>query len=310
MMPNFFIVGAARSGTTSLDRYLSQHPEIYITPKKETHFFADGHFPSCFKGSGDERLNRRLIRDEEQYTQLFAGVTEKKAVGESSVFYLCYPATAKRIAQTLPEAKIIILLREPVARTYSSYTFLFRDGRETLGFEEGLSWEKERKEQGFEPMWWYKELSSYYTQVKQYIDEFGEEQVKILLYEELYANPDRVLRDVFAFLGVKEDVSIDTSIRYNLSGVPKSRKLYNLLDHFIDKPSPFEKRIKSLVPLHLRIAWASKIIGMFTRSVPIDPQMKEQLKTYFAEDVGKLEDLLHRNLSGWHFQKPNLAQKP
>ena len=310
MTPNFFIVGAARSGTTSLDRYLAQHPEIYITPKKETHFFADGDFPTCFKGPGDERLNRRLIRDEEQYAELFAGVTGEKAIGESSVFYLCYPASAERIAQTVPEAKIIVLLREPVARTYSSYIFLLRDGRETLGLEEGLHREEERKEQGFEPMWWYKELSLYYRQVKHYMDVFGEERVKVLLYEELHANPEQVLRDAFAFLEVREDVGIDTSVRYNLSGVPKSRGIYNLLDHFIDKPSALERRIKSLVPLNLRIAWASKIIGMFTHSVPMNPQMQAQLKAYFAEDVGKLEDLLHRDLSSWHYQKPSLVQKP
>ena len=310
MMPNFFIVGAARSGTTSLDRYLGQHPEIYITPHKETHFFADGNFPTSFTGPGDERLNRRLIRDEERYEQLFSAVPGEKVIGESSVFYLCYPLSAERIAQTVPGAKIIVLLREPVARTYSSYIFLLRDGRETLGFEEGLSREEERKEQDFEPMWWYKELSRYYAQVKHYLDVFGAERVKVLLYEELYANPERILRDVFAFLEVRKDVVIDTSVRYNLSGVPKSRRLYNLLDHFIDKPSALERRIKSMVPLHLRIAWASKIIGMFTRSVPINPHIQSQLRTHFAEDVGKLEDLLHRDLSSWHYQKPSLVQQP
>ena len=103
-LPNFFIVGAARSGTTSLDRYLSQHPEIYITPRKETHFFAADLFPPCFKGPGDERLNRLLIRDEDQYAQLFAGATGAKAIGESSAFYLCFPGTAERIAQAVPDA--------------------------------------------------------------------------------------------------------------------------------------------------------------------------------------------------------------
>src|SRR5437763_14107291 len=88
VMPNFFIVGAARSGTTSLDRYLSQHPEIYITPKKETHFFAVDYFPPHFTGPGDDRLNELLIRDENQYAKLFADATGAKAVGESSAFYL------------------------------------------------------------------------------------------------------------------------------------------------------------------------------------------------------------------------------
>src|SRR5262249_18386265 len=83
-------------------------------------------------------------------------------------------------------------------------------------------------------------------------------------------------------------------------GVPKSRRLYTLLDHFIDRPSPLEKYIKSLIPLHLRIAWASNIIGMSTRRVQIDSQLQAQLATYFAEDVEKLEDLLHRDLRCWN----------
>src|SRR5579859_3390407 len=118
--PNFFIIGAARSGTTSLEEYLCQHPDIFITTKKESHFFAADRFPPTFKGPGDDRLNERVIRDEESYGQLFADKQGTKAIGETSVFYLCYPHSAERIAQAVPDAKIIILLREPVARAYSA----------------------------------------------------------------------------------------------------------------------------------------------------------------------------------------------
>ncbi len=309
-LPNFFIIGAARSGTSSLDRYLSQHPEIYIAPKKETHFFARDLFPPRFTGPGDERLNQSLIRDEDQYVQLFASVAGEKAIGESSAFYLCYPQTAERIAQAVPDAKILMILREPVTRTYSAYMFLARDERETLGFDEGLKREEERKLQGFEPMWWYKELSLYYSQVNHYLQVFGTERVKVLLYDELYPNPGQALRDVFAFLGVKEDVAIDTSVRYNVSGAPKSRSLYTPLNHFIFNPSPLEKRIKALVPSHLRRAWASRAIGVLTRPVPLDPHIDAQLKEYFAEDVRKLEDLLHRDLSCWRYREPSVALQP
>ena len=309
MMPDFFIVGAARSGTSSLEEYLNQHPEIYITPKKETHFFAVDYFPPSFNGPGDDRLNERVIRDEDQYAQLFADIKGKKAIGEASAFYLCFPGAAERIAHAVPDAKILIILREPVARTYSAYMFLLRDNRETLGFVEGLNQEEERKQQGWEPMWWYKELSQYYSQVKHYLEVFGKEQVKVLLYEELFANPGQVLREVFAFLGVREDVSIDTSVRYNLSGVPKSRTLYTPLNNFIFNPGPLARRVKSLVPVHLRVAWASKVIGMVTRPVPLDPQIEAELKAYFAEDVGKLEELLQRDLLCWHYRKPSMAQR-
>lgn len=307
-LPNFFVVGAARSGTTSLNRYLSQHPEIYLSPRKETHFFARDYLPPYFMGTGDERLNSLLMRDEDQYVQLYAGATAK-ALGESSAFYLCFTKAAERMAQEVPDAKIILILREPVDRAYSAYMFLARDDRETLGFEEGLSREAERKQQGFEPMWWYKELSLYSSQVQHYLEVFGPKRIKVLLYEEFYADPGQALRDVFAFLGVKEDVVINTSVRYNVSGVPKSRRLYAPLSHFIFNPSPFEKRIKSMIPLHLRRAWASKATGILTRPVPLDSHIHAQLRESFAEDVGTLEDLLHRDLSLWHYREPSVTQQ-
>jgi hypothetical protein len=303
-MPNFFIVGAARSGTTSLDQYIRQHPEIYMAPKKETHYFAVNQFPSCFKGPGDDNLNRRIVREMAQYSQLFDNTGGKKAIGEASVFYLCSPGTAERIAQAVPDAKIIMILREPVARAYSSYMLLIRDGRETLGFAEGLTLEEERKQKDFEPIWWYKELSLYYKQVKRYLDVFGIQQVKVLLYEELFTNPKPVFRDIFTFLGVNGDVAIDTSVRHGITGVPKSRRLYTLLDNFINNPSPLGKRISSLVPLQLRAPWASKTLEKILQPIPINSQTHAQLKEYFAEDVGNLGDLLHRDLSSWHIASP------
>jgi Sulfotransferase family len=299
IIPNFFIVGAARSGTTSLDRYLSQHPQIYIAPRKEVNFFAATHFPRT--GPGDERVNRGVIKDYDQYAQLFTGIKGEKAIGESSVFYLCYPDVAERIAQAVPYAKIIMVLREPVDRAYSAYMYLVRDGRELSGFVEGLSLEEERIQKGYEPMWWYKELGMYYKQVKGYFDVFGRQQVKVLLYDELFANPKQVLRDVFSFLEVKEDVVINTSVHYNVGGVPKSRVLYTLLDKFIRKPNTLGKCIKSLVPLHLRSVWASKTIRMLSQAVSVDTRTQTQLETYFAEDVKKLEDLLQRNLDCWKY---------
>ena len=307
MMPNFFVVGAARAGTTSINRYLSEHPEIFIPKAKEMHFFAAEHFPCT--GPGDEGMNRLVIRDEAVYTNLFAGVAGEKAIGETSPFYLCLPGTAERIAQAVPDAKIIMILREPVDRTYSAYMHLVREGRETLSIENGLEREAERKQQGFEPMWWYKELSLYYSQVKRYLEMFGEKQVKVLLYEELFSDLGQGLREIFAFLGVREDVVIDTSVRYNPAGVVKSRRLYTFLTRFVRNPNGLEKRIKSLIPRQLRMVWATKAMSMLVRPVPMDPQLQTHLRPYFVEDVAKLEELLHRNLDCWHYQEPSVAYK-
>ena len=122
------------------------------------------------------------------------------------------------------------------------------------------------------------------------------------------ANPESVLRDVFAFLGVKQDVAINTSVRYNAAGVPKSRKLYTLLDNFIREPSPLQQRIRSLVPVDLRIAWASKVKSVLLRPVSLNPQIQAELTASFAEDVGKLEELLERDLLCWHYPQPSMAQ--
>lgn len=299
-LPNFFVVGAARSGTTSLYRYLGQHPEIYMAPKKEVHYFAAEYFP--YSGPGDEWLNGRLISNEQHYAQLFESVTTEKAIGDPSAYYLCLPGTAERIAQAVPDAKIMMILREPVARAYSSYMHLARDGRETLAFAEGLIQEEERKRRGFEPLWWYKELGLYSSQVKHYLEVFGPERVKVLLYEEFCVNPEKTLRDVFVFLGVEEDVAIDTSVRYNVSGLPRSRKLYTvlhnsytLLCNFIGKTSG---------------ALAHKAMSVLVRTVPMDLQVQTQLNAYFAEDVGKLEELLKRDLRCWHYSERGLAHNP
>ena len=302
MMPNFFVAGAARSGTTSLDRYLSQHPEIFLTPRKGTLFFASEHFPRT--GPGDEAINRKVMRDTAEYAQLFAGVAGAKAIGESSPFYLCLPGTAERIAQAVPHARILIILREPAARAYSSYMLLVRDGRETLSFEEGLRREAARKQQGWEPMWWYKELGLYASQLQRYLEVFGREQVKVLLYEEFSARPQQALREVFAFLGVQQDVVVDTSVRYNVAGVPRSRRLNTLLYHFfIDKATPFARHIKPA------LAW--KVMGrFFLQPVPrMDPQTQAQLQAYFAEDVGKLEEVLQQDLRCWRYREPSIAQQ-
>lgn len=301
-MPDFFIVGAARSGTTSLNRYLSQHPEIFITSRKDAHFFAAEHFPRT--GPGDEVMNRKVMRDKAEYAQLFASVRGEKAIGESSAFYLCLPGAAERIAQTVPDAKVIILLREPVARAYSAYMLLVRDGRETGSFEEGLKREAERKRQGFEPMWWYTELSLYSSQVRRYLEVFGKERVKVLLYEDFYAHPEQALCNVFAFLEVKEDVIINTSVRYNVAGVPKSRALHTLLYKLIDSPNALAKRVKP------GLAW--KAMGKFLlQPIPkMNPQLHAQLRAFFTEDVAKLEDLLHQELLCWRYREPGIVRKP
>lgn len=296
LLPNFLIVGAAKSGTTSFDRYLSDHPDIYIPPKKEAHYFSTPDFPPLFRGPGDDGMNLYTIRNRTEYEQLFNCVRHEKAIGESSVFYLYYPGTAKRIYSEIPDAKIIILLRNPVQRAYSAYMHLIRDERETLCFEESLKTEQERKTGDFEPMWLYHELGLYAKQVKQYLDVFGRRQVKVILFEEFIRNPESQLKDVFHFLEIDSDVHIDTSVQHNESGRPKSRWIYN----FISKPNVAKEFLKPLVPPAIRERVGIRAKSMVLERESMNPQTYEALMDYFTTDIMKLETLLNRDLSIWN----------
>ncbi len=293
--PNFLLVGAAKSGTSSMDRYLSMHPEIYIPQKKEAHFFAIPDFPQRFTGPGDEGMNEYTIRTWDAYLKLFDAVQTEKARGESSVFYLYYPGTAGRIANTLPDAKIIILLRNPVHRAYSAYMHLIRDGRETLPFAEALQAEDTRKAQNYEPMWLYRELGLYSEQVNRYFTALGRDRVHVAIFEEFIRNPQQTMQDVFRFLGVDDKVQVDVSLHMNESGIPKSRKLYS----FISQPNFLKEWIKPLFPAKLRERLGLRAKAMVLRKETMDPALSQELQTFYAADIARLEELLERRLDVW-----------
>lgn len=295
MLPNFLIVGAAKSGTSSLDKYLSQHPDIYIPPKKEAHYFSAPSLPPKFQGPGDEGMNDYTIRDKQSYERLFDNVRSERAVGESSVFYLYYPGTAERIYAGIPNAKIIVLLRNPVDRAFSAYMHLVRDEREHLSFEESLQQEEQRLSLDYEPMWLYKNLGLYSQQVARYFDVFGRAQVKVILFEEFIRNPQTVVTDVLNFLGVDPSEPIDTSIQYNESGQPKSRWLYN----FISKPHGVKELIKPLFPAAVRERLGIRAKSLVLEKVSMNSATRYELEHYFANDSTQLEAVLRRDLSIW-----------
>lgn len=295
MKPNFLIVGAAKCGTSSLDRYLSQHPEVFIPPKKEAHYYSTISFPERFRGPGDDGMNQYTIRDQHLYEDLFTGVRQEKAVGESSVFYLFYPGTAERIYADIPDAKIIIMLRNPIDRAFSAYMHLIRDEREHLDFGEALQNEERRKAMDYEPMWLYKELGLYSRQVKRYFDVFGESQVKTVIFEEFVKDPQSTLVDLLNFLDVDSSIPIDTSIQYNVSGKPKSRWIYN----FISKPNGVKELIKPFFPPGMRERLGIRAKSLILEKVSMDPVIRSELESFYADDIVQLENLLNHNLSIW-----------
>lgn len=291
MMPNFFIVGAAKSATTSVDRYLNEHPKIFMSPRKETHYFATDAMPREFKGMGDESLNQLIVRDRSQYEGLFVDVKSQLIVGESSVYYMYYATTVTNIFSEIPDAKILIVLRNPIDRAFSAYLHLVKDEREVLEFEKSMELEQQRRDACYEPMWLFKELGLYYTQVKRYIDVFGREKVKVIFFEELEALPQKVLDEIFTFLGV-EPYRVNTSVRYNPSGRRKFNKTYD----FVTQPHPIKSLIKFFIPEMTRKKIQHRVLNVILDKPVMNENTRKSLAEFFFDDVRKLEKLLDTNL--------------
>lgn len=294
MPARFFIVGAAKCGTTSLDNYLGQHPDLFIAAQKECNFFSIPEMPKQFQGSGDDVFQSNLISSSSEYERMFADALPGQLCGESSVAYLYYPGVAQRIHEMCPDAKIIIMLRNPIRRAYSAYLHLVRDGRETLNFMDGLKEEPNRQKKDYQPLWMYRETGMYCDKVKRYIETFGRDNVHVLMFEDFSRNAAGAVKEVFQFLGVPTNVEINTASRYNLTGTPKGawyrRATASNWLTAIAKP---------LLPPSIRRKLRLKAISMSLARTPMPADADEFLRPLFEQDIDNLEALLERDLSHW-----------
>lgn len=218
VLPNFFIAGAARSGTTSMWRYLQQHPDIFMPDdifSKEPSFFC-------------EYRNHFGIEDRNEYLKLFAGAGSRRMIGEASGPYLTSPESPGLIQREIPNARFVIMLRNPADRAYSLYKWMHQYGFEKLpSFQGALGAEKVRfdnehfkKNNG---QYYYNFLyflsGLYHDQVKRFFDTFGRSQVHVIIFEEFKQDALNMVRQTYAFLGV--DPSFMPKIEIHNPGSPE-----------------------------------------------------------------------------------------
>ena len=300
-MPNFLVIGAARSGTSSLYYYLKQHPEVYMSPVKETNFFALEGEELDFAGLRTPGL-RRSITDIEAYRELFEGVSKETAIGEASPSYLYSPKAPARIGHHVPDAKLIAILRNPAERAFSHFLFFsVAIGCEPLAdFAQAIREEERRARDNWEWSWHYVRLGFYAAQLERYFRLFDENQIRIYLYEDLESDPIGLLQDIFRFLGVDEAFAPDTSIRHNPSGIPRSRGLHAFLRAL--QRNPVRSLLRPLVPNWIR-RWLNRPVGSLWRgnlaSQKLAPDMRRQLIDLYRDDILRLQELINRDLTGW-----------
>lgn len=290
-MPNFLIVGAAKAGTTSLYEYLRQHPEIFMPEWKELSFFI-----------GDPFAPLHRVKKPHYYYQVFADTQSYKAVGEASTSYLFDEVAPHIIQEKLGLIQIIIILRDPVAMSYSLYNHQVRKEGETIAdFASALAAENQRRHSskfrercyGWHANYYYYHRGLYHEQVKRYLDTFGKERVKILLFDELAEDPVRVVQDVYRFLSV-DDSFVPAIKVHNPAGgiinIPKFWKDTGLLlktFQFV-----FSKNLVKKIP-HLFRNLGRK------PPVPINSQTAQRLRANFKNDICRLEGLIDKDLSAW-----------
>lgn len=281
--PDFFLVGAAKSGTTSLFRYLVQHPSIFIPANKELHYFAD---LSVSRGG--------YYRTLEAYLRLYEGCPEEIRAGDGSTSYLPSPSAPGRIREVRPDARILILLRNPVDRAYSHYWHQRVGFRETLSFEDALEDEPGRIEAGLTYGFLYVRTGMYYEQVRRFVEAFGT-RVRIYLFDDLRSDPAALCRDIFTFLEVDPGHPVDTSRIHLRSGPLRSSAFGRLLV----RPFPGRRWLVRRWPHRMRAIKLGVSQKNVTRPPPMDPDTRNRLTEVFRPDVERLEDLLGRDLSRW-----------
>ncbi len=296
-MPNFLIIGAAKSGTTALHDAFAQHPQIYMSPTKEPNFFAlEGDSLHYATGSVQESYLAHCTTDLSTYCGQFNPNVDQIAVGEASPIYLYDFKSPERIEAYIPSAKLIVILRDPIERAYSNFLHHIRDDLETTtDFLEAVALEESRIADNW---WWgfhYVRSGFYHEQLKRYFERFDRNQIKICLYEDLSKNRLNTLYDLFQFLSVDPTFTPDMSVRQNVTGVPRSKNLHR----FLSQTHPIKTFLKPLLPekLRRRLVTNLKNQNLDKPQIPVD--IREKLLPIFQEDILQLQDCIQRDLSAW-----------
>ena len=271
-LPTFFVIGAAKSGTTSLYHYLDEHPEVFMSPVKETN-----HFASAEEASGQGR-----VAGPDEYEALYEGAGGATAVGEASPLYLRSRVAAERIHRAVPDARIIAILRNPTDRAYSGYLMQVRKGRERRPIGEC-----------FERGDVYIEAGFYADDLARFYERFDRRGIRIYLFDELVADPQLLMSDLFTFLGVDGTFRVGVEKRYNVGGMPRRRWLANF------GASGFVRWLRDNAPE------SGKRLGRGVRDAnlekppPMPPELRERLRELYREDIERVQELTGKDLSAW-----------
>jgi len=294
--PDFLFVGTAKAGTTSIYNYLIQHPDVVI-PKKETFYFIRNLYPKNLLPYPKQREEKDLVREFESLKELYPRQDERVLVGEVGTGYLYNHESAipEILNLTGEGTKILIVLRNPIERTFSGYMHFKKFSFELDSLINEIDKEEERKNKDFDFMWQFSGLSFYAKSVKAYLDAF--KNVKVLFYEDLKSNPEKFMKDVVEFLGVSGQFEFDTSKSFNPSGKPKNEGLQKIItgDYW------FKRKLRPIYHAFLGKKRAheirDKIRDQNLAKVSVTEEERVFLRKIFLNDLSELQNVLNNDIN-------------
>jgi hypothetical protein len=288
--PNVFVIGAAKSGTTSLVAGLGRHPDVFVPALKEPFYFA---FPETQpKWTGPSDPNDMPVYRLNDYLALYEPARDKLVRIDASTIYLYDPAVPARIAAKVPEAKIIVILRHPVDRAYSAFLHIRgRTTEEDVDFREALRKEEWRIQAGYEHLWHYRAMSRYSAQLTRWYQHFPRNNICVLLYDDLKERPHALYENVCDFLDLEFSHPRFVADRENVSIVPRNRTVKRALL----SENVFKKSVARFIPASWR-----RFIWRFNAHKPqCPPDIHAKLCKEFADEILAVQKITGIDLSRW-----------
>jgi hypothetical protein len=298
-MPDFLVIGAPKAGTTALHAALAHHPELYLSPIKEPKFFLTDGPPPTKGGPGDALTYREHVWRREDYEALFAAAPPGTLPGESTPLYLYDRAAMRRIRQALPDAKLIVIVRDPVERAHSNWTHLWSAGLEPVGdFVRACAEEERRAAAGWASFWHYVGLGRYGEQLEHLFTLFPRDQVLVLRYRRLVDEPALTLDQICAFLGVGTGV---------LAKIPRQNVTSHPEPTLAHRAVSLAQRAGSAVGTMIPGLTAATLTGPLERFLqrhsrerqPLGWEQRQALLPKFEPDIKLLENILGEDFGDW-----------
>lgn len=311
--PNYAIIGERRCGTTTLAKLMSSHQDVFVHPLHDMNYFLENEIVGLktWREGPVDTENWDHTHSCEDFNERFSGSTSEHAIGFKDADVLHWRAAHKRLWNCLPDARVIIILREPVSRAWSHYWNEVGKGREDLSFREALQAESDRSRRSA----YAQNHLSYYTRglyaqsIAELFKYYTKQHVLVVTIEKLRSNTESTLRKIFKFLEVDESPAGSTRIviqNRNWTTVPRSWAHRPVIKEIENKYTQFTSRLVSRLPIDINRArkvrgYAQFLFRKPARTFKIPSSLREEMRTQYREHVFELENLLGRSFPEWGY---------